>query len=60
MVVSQSVGRGLVRAATLKKLPRIRVNANGRMLLRVTAHLIHERLHLRLIASRKYGIIDGI
>jgi len=30
--VSRSVGRGLVRAATLKKLPRIRVNANGRTL----------------------------
>ena len=31
-VVSRSVGRGLARAATLKKLPRVRVNANGRTL----------------------------
>ena len=31
-VVNRSVGRGLVRAATLKKLPRVRVNANGRTL----------------------------
>ena len=30
--MNRSVGRGLVRAATLKKLPRVRVNANGRTL----------------------------
>ena len=30
--MSRSVGRGLVMAATLKKLPRIRVKANGRTL----------------------------
>ena len=53
MVVSQSVGRGLVRAATLKKLPRIRVNANGRTLRIQRKVALYERP--LIFGKAKYG-----
>ena len=51
--MSRSVGRGLVRAATLKKLPRIRVNANGRTL-RIQRKVAFTERPL-ILGKAKYG-----
>ena len=59
-VVSRSVGRGLVRAATLKKLPRVRVNANGRTL-RIQRKVASSEKTANLTAEAKYdGASRGI